>query len=56
MIRTVVYEKLIPADRWTYRLTAKSILTYPLVATVGAFGFWGAMRACLGTIAEYFAE
>ena len=41
---------------WTYKLTPKSILTYPLVATVGAFGFRGAMRNCLGTIAEHFAQ
>ncbi len=42
--------------RWTYRLTPKSILTMPLVATVGAFGFRGAMRNCLGAIKQHFAE
>lgn len=42
--------------RWTYRLTPRSILTAPLVATVGAFGFRGAMRNCLGAIRRYFEE
>jgi hypothetical protein len=42
--------------RWTYRLTPKSILTAPLVATVGAFGFRGAMRNCLATIRQTFSE
>ncbi len=42
--------------RWTYKLTPKSILTAPLVATVGAFGFRGAMRNCLGTVRQYFSE
>ena len=42
--------------RWTYKLTAKSILTAPLVATVGAFGFRGAMRNCLTTVRQYFSE
>lgn len=41
--------------RWTYLLTPKSFLTAPLVATIGAFGFRGAMRNCLGTIEQYFS-
>ena len=40
--------------RWTYGLTPRSLLTKPIVATVGAYGFRGAMRACLDTIQDYF--
>lgn len=42
--------------RWTYSLTPRSALDYPVVRTVGAFGFRGAMRACLDTIQAYFIE
>ena len=41
--------------RWTYRLTPRSLLTSPLVATVGRYGFRGAMRNTLGAIQQFFA-
>ena len=40
----------------TYQLTPKSLLTAPIVATVGAYGFRGAMRSQLAAIQQYFAE
>ncbi|MEM7354171.1 MAG: SRPBCC family protein [Acidobacteriota bacterium] len=42
--------------RWTYSLTPRNFLTVPVVATVGRFGFRGAMRNQLDAIQQYFAE